>query len=78
MIMKYVIHLLLFFSFGIFSIRKVAIVDFDVHHGNGTEDVVRALHRPDSIFFASLHLYDGLFYSLRVTGTQIFCICPII
>ena len=32
--------------------RRVAVVDFDVHHGNGTEAVVQA--DPD-LFFASVH-----------------------
>jgi acetoin utilization deacetylase AcuC-like enzyme len=31
---------------------RVAIVDFDVHHGNGTEAIFRD---DDSVFFASLH-----------------------
>ncbi|HEY6962743.1 MAG TPA: histone deacetylase [Gaiellaceae bacterium] len=34
------------------GIRKVAIVDWDVHHGNGTQDVVAD---DDSILFVSLH-----------------------
>lgn len=34
------------------GIERVAIVDWDVHHGNGTEDIVRD---DPSIFFASLH-----------------------
>lgn len=34
------------------GIERVAIVDWDVHHGNGTQDVVRG---DESIFFASLH-----------------------
>jgi acetoin utilization deacetylase AcuC-like enzyme len=41
------------------GVGRVAIVDWDVHHGNGTEDIV--LDDP-SIFFASLHqwpLYPG-------------------
>ena len=25
------------------GVRKIAILDFDVHHGNGTEDIVRSL-----------------------------------
>ena len=25
------------------GIRKVAIIDFDVHHGNGTEEIIRKL-----------------------------------
>jgi acetoin utilization deacetylase AcuC-like enzyme len=32
--------------------RRVAIVDFDVHHGNGTQDI---FWDDDSVFFASLH-----------------------
>lgn len=39
--------------------KKIAIADFDVHHGNGTEAMAR-LH--DGIFFASSHqwpLYPG-------------------
>jgi acetoin utilization deacetylase AcuC-like enzyme len=34
------------------SIRKVAILDFDCHHGNGTEDVFYGAER---VLFASLH-----------------------
>jgi len=33
-----------------FGINKVAIVDFDVHHGNGTEDIFRD---DPSVFFSS-------------------------
>ena len=39
--------------------QRVAIVDFDVHHGNGTNDI---FHSRDDVFFASLHewpLYPG-------------------
>ena len=34
------------------GIERVAIVDWDVHHGNGTEAIFRG---DDSVFFASLH-----------------------
>jgi len=34
------------------GIVRVAIVDWDVHHGNGTEDIFRD---DDSVFFASMH-----------------------
>jgi acetoin utilization deacetylase AcuC-like enzyme len=34
------------------GVGRVAIVDWDVHHGNGTQDVVRD---DDSILFVSLH-----------------------
>ncbi len=32
--------------------RRIAIVDFDVHHGNGTQDV---FYRDADVFFASIH-----------------------
>ncbi|HEX7527298.1 MAG TPA: histone deacetylase [Gaiellaceae bacterium] len=41
------------------GLERVAIVDWDVHHGNGTQDVVSG---DDSILFVSLHqwpLYPG-------------------
>ena len=41
------------------GITRVAIVDWDVHHGNGTEAIFRD---DDSVFFASLHQYGGGFY----------------
>eukprot|EP00927_Polykrikos_kofoidii_P048676 TRINITY_DN42915_c0_g1_i1.p1 TRINITY_DN42915_c0_g1~~TRINITY_DN42915_c0_g1_i1.p1 ORF type:complete len:506 (+),score=57.05 TRINITY_DN42915_c0_g1_i1:68-1519(+) len=48
---------------------RIAIVDFDVHHGNGTENIVRNRAKPwldwndeENVFFASIHGYDGHFY----------------
>ncbi len=38
---------------------KVAIVDFDVHHGNGTQDI---FFEDDSVLFISVHLYAPYFY----------------
>jgi acetoin utilization deacetylase AcuC-like enzyme len=35
---------------------KVAVWDFDAHHGNGTEDILR--NQPN-LFFASVHQYPG-------------------
>ena len=34
------------------DLARIAIVDFDVHHGNGTEEVFRG---DDGVFFVSLH-----------------------
>jgi len=43
-----------------YSIKKVVILDWDVHHGNGTQDIV---NEDGTILFVSLHRYDkGLFY----------------
>lgn len=42
-----------------YGAERVAIVDFDVHHGNGTEDIFKA---DRSVFYASSHqmpLYPG-------------------
>jgi acetoin utilization deacetylase AcuC-like enzyme len=36
------------------SIRKVAIVDFDVHHGNGTQDF---FYNREDVFFYSIHQF---------------------
>ena len=39
--------------------ERCAIVDIDVHHGNGTEEIVRKCHDPRKLFFFSIHLYDN-------------------
>jgi len=36
------------------GLRRVAVVDFDVHHGNGTQ---AAFETDDSLFYASTHQY---------------------
>ena len=35
-------------------VGRIVIVDFDVHHGNGTQDT---FYRDDSVYFVSLHQY---------------------
>jgi acetoin utilization deacetylase AcuC-like enzyme len=45
------------------GVARVAIWDFDAHHGNGTESIVQGF--PDA-FFASVHQYPGY----PGTGTQ--------
>ena len=39
--------------------KRVAIVDYDVHHGNGTQDI---FYEDDSVLFVSVHLYAPYFY----------------
>lgn len=43
------------------TIKKVAIMDFDIHHGNGTEKVVyeRSSNSNEKWFYASVHGHDG-------------------
>ncbi|HVU33536.1 MAG TPA: histone deacetylase [Opitutaceae bacterium] len=48
------------------GVRRVAIWDFDAHHGNGTEFIVHAQEARDTLFFASVHQYPGY----PGTGTQ--------
>lgn len=41
------------------GVKRVAILDWDVHHGNGTQDIT---YNDDTIYYASLHehpLYPG-------------------
>lgn len=47
------------YAYDVFPLRRVAVVDFDVHHGNGTQAAFFA--RPE-LFYASSHqspLYPG-------------------
>lgn len=37
-------------------VKRVAIIDFDVHHGNGTQDV---FYNDDSVLFVSTHMSGG-------------------
>lgn len=41
------------------NLKRVAIVDFDVHHGNGTQDI---FFEDDSVLFISVHLFAPYFY----------------
>ena len=45
---------------------RVAIWDFDAHHGNGTEAILHAQQPSAAFFFASVHQYPGY----PGTGTQ--------
>ncbi|HUR58692.1 MAG TPA: histone deacetylase [Opitutaceae bacterium] len=45
------------------QVARVAVWDFDAHHGNGTEAI---LHGQSNMFFASVHQYPGY----PGTGTQ--------
>lgn len=45
------------------GMRKVMILDWDVHHGNGTQDIFQ--EDPD-VMFLSMHRFDqGLFYPVN-------------
>jgi len=48
-----------FYAIQKYNYKKIAIVDFDVHHGNGTEEIVQ---NNDKFFFVSIHvgeIYPG-------------------
>jgi acetoin utilization deacetylase AcuC-like enzyme len=48
-----------------YGLERVAILDFDVHHGNGTEDIFRDDPR---VFFGSSFQYPFYPYSGYITG----------
>jgi len=37
-----------------FNLNKIAIIDFDVHHGNGTQEI---FYNDKSVFYGSIHQY---------------------
>jgi acetoin utilization deacetylase AcuC-like enzyme len=41
------------------QLSRILIVDWDVHHGNGTQDV---FYEDPEVFFLSIHRYGGGFY----------------
>ena len=58
------------------DLERVAIVDFDVHHGNGTQDIFQD---DGTVFFASTHqmpLYPGT-GAKRETGVGNICNAPL-
>lgn len=54
-----------------FGVRRVFILDFDVHHGNGTQNI---FYEDESVLFASMHLFAPFFYpgigGLHEVGTR--------
>lgn len=48
------------------GVKRVAVWDFDAHHGNGTEFILHAQEAHQTFFFASVHQYPGY----PGTGTQ--------
>jgi len=45
------------------KVKRIAIIDFDVHHGNGTEDIIANRffakgENPSKVFFFSIHLFE--------------------
>ena len=53
------------------GLKRVFILDFDVHHGNGTQDI---FYEDDTVLFASMHLFAPFFYpgigSIHEIGTR--------
>lgn len=47
------------FAQQVHQLERVLIVDFDVHHGNGTQDI---FYEDPSVLFISVHQYGNRFY----------------
>ena len=41
------------------GVKRLVILDFDVHHGNGTQEI---FYQDDTVLFISIHLYAPFFY----------------
>lgn len=54
------------YAIQVLGLRRVAVWDFDAHHGNGTEFILHAQQAPHTFFFASVHQFPGY----PNTGTQ--------
>jgi len=54
------------YAHRVLGLKRVAVWDFDAHHGNGTEFILHAQQAPETFFFASVHQYPGY----PGTGTQ--------
>lgn len=52
------------------AVRRVAIIDWDLHHGNGTEEIVRSWGC-DNVLYASLHGAEQFFYPETGTALQL-------
>jgi acetoin utilization deacetylase AcuC-like enzyme len=44
---------------SVHGLTRILIVDWDVHHGNGTQDI---FYRDPEVMFVSIHRYGGGFY----------------
>ena len=57
---------------AVHGVKKVLVLDYDVHHGNGTQDI---FYDDDSVLFVSMHLFAPYFYpgvgSLNETGAEV-------
>lgn len=52
------------------GVQRVAIIDLDIHHGSGTEDIVRRYPHPSRLFFFCLHLFDEEFSTTLNSPTE--------
>jgi Histone deacetylase domain len=52
------------------GVQRVAIIDLDIHHGSGTEDIVRRYPHPSRLFFFCLHLFDEEFSATLNSPTE--------
>lgn len=53
------------------GLERILVLDFDVHHGNGTQEI---FYEDDSVLFVSMHLFAPYFYpgigGLHEVGTR--------
>lgn len=44
---------------SVYGLKRILIFDFDVHHGNGTQEI---FYEDDSVLFVSMHMFAPYFY----------------
>lgn len=44
---------------SVYGAKRILIIDFDVHHGNGTQHI---FYHDDSVLFASMHMYVPYYF----------------
>lgn len=50
------------------GVRRILIVDYDVHHGNGTQDI---FYDDENVLYVSVHLHHPFFYPGTGSATEI-------
>jgi len=63
-----------FYALEKYALKRIAIVDFDVHHGNGTENIIKTHIKnkkitPDNMLFCSTYQYPFYPFEMQASNT---------
>lgn len=55
---------------NVYQVKRIAILDFDVHHGNGTEDIIlNKVSTPSDYLFCSTYQYPFYPFQMKESNT---------